>query len=736
MAFAKFASRLALLPILTVGMAGCAVGTAARTAAVPAATLGGRAMGGQQPISGSTVQLYAVGTSGNGSAATPLLSPALVTDSAGSFNLTGKFTCPSGNALIYITASGGDPGLGGGVNNLGIGMMSLLGSCSSVSSLTYITLNEMTTVAAAFALGEYGTGLTNVGYTGDAAGITAAFHTAASNVSITTGMPVTTATDESRINTLADILATCVNSTGPSSHACSTLSNNTGSATDIFGSAQHIAANPSSNVSALFALIPSNAPFQPVPSSAPATLQVTAPSSSGNSGGSGGSSGGSGGSSGGSGGSSGGSGGSGGSGSTPVVIGATTISPAEDTYSDSVSVSLSTTTPGTRVFYTLDGTTPTTHSINGYNVKLTTTTTVKAAAFDTAGNSGPVTTVTYTIVSSSVGLPYKPADGTMRTVMPLTNMGTRGSVTSIAFDAQDNMYYSVFINGNHTYLYKRSPAGVITKLAGNSIAFDKYGDQTDIKAFYIAVDSHGNLFFTQTGYMQPNNGDLRENVSMLRPDGSFVVVAGGGTSTADGPALSHKFYYPMGLAIGDDDTIYVSDSGKVLKFKPGGDITTVVGGGSGNYASGIAGATSPPVGSTAIATWGGDLYVQTIYGLLKLSNGTLSTVIGGGSSCNSSIKDGSIAANSGYPCSGTGVAVIGGNPYVSGYGVIATVSHGYFFSVATQQANDACSQLTQPTPPDGSSPKGGICYPGVLAASHAGELYFRDTQAAQKITFP
>jgi hypothetical protein len=45
--------------------------------------------GGQQPISQATVQIYAVGTSGDGSAATKLLTPAVTTDAGGNFSLGG-----------------------------------------------------------------------------------------------------------------------------------------------------------------------------------------------------------------------------------------------------------------------------------------------------------------------------------------------------------------------------------------------------------------------------------------------------------------------------------------------------------------------------------------------------------------------------------------------------------------------------------------------------------------------
>ena len=73
-----------------------------------------------------------------------------------------------------------------------------------------------------------------------------------------------------QINTLANILAACVNSTGPSSTTCSSLFTNTlsggstGTApTDTATAAINIAHNPGSNIANLAALSTGTAPFQP-----------------------------------------------------------------------------------------------------------------------------------------------------------------------------------------------------------------------------------------------------------------------------------------------------------------------------------------------------------------------------------------------------------------------------------------------------------------------------------------
>ena len=64
------------------GISGCGGVGVARQGAEPAAIPAGSqgvVRGGQQPVTGATVQLYAVGTTGDGSAAMALLSPAAMT---------------------------------------------------------------------------------------------------------------------------------------------------------------------------------------------------------------------------------------------------------------------------------------------------------------------------------------------------------------------------------------------------------------------------------------------------------------------------------------------------------------------------------------------------------------------------------------------------------------------------------------------------------------------------------
>ena len=120
--------------------------------------LAGVVHGGQQPVSGATIQLYAVGTSGYGSTATGLISPSAqatpgiaLTDANGNFNITGQYSCPMGDPEVYLTATGGNPGLAPGTNNSAIVLVAALTDCNTLqanAAKTTVILNEATTVAS------------------------------------------------------------------------------------------------------------------------------------------------------------------------------------------------------------------------------------------------------------------------------------------------------------------------------------------------------------------------------------------------------------------------------------------------------------------------------------------------------------------------------------------------------------------------------------------------------------
>ncbi len=247
-------------------LAGCSAMTSITpTADVPA--LQGIVHGGQQPVSGATIQLIVAGTTGYGSVGTVLLLH-VTTTSHGNFTLTlpQPSSCPANSGLVYMLATGGNPGAG---TNSALAEASILGPCSGLTSLTFISINEVTTVAAAYTLAPFASlspGITNIGTSSTnltglynaaaAAGILASLTTGqAPAANSITGVVVPTA----EMNTLANILASCINTnvgTVPSTTCASLFTAATppgGTApTDTFQAAIDIALNPGNNVATCF----------------------------------------------------------------------------------------------------------------------------------------------------------------------------------------------------------------------------------------------------------------------------------------------------------------------------------------------------------------------------------------------------------------------------------------------------------------------------------------------------
>jgi len=283
---------LCVLAPLCLWLSGCSAGMAPGPAFMASSGVSGRLMGGQQAISGGNIILWMVNT--NGSAASSLMTSSVSSDVNGNFVLTGKYStsaCTS-TTQVYLTATGGNPGAG--VNNA-LALMAALGPCPGLTSSTFININEVTTVAAVFALQQFfgatqGTtfaeGIATSSSTQSAQGMINAFQIAQLLANVSSGTANATvgnaSIESSKINTLANIIATCVNSSGISSTGCQQLFSyatpaNSPSPGDTIQALLYIAANPAHNVASLFGLPTANPPFANALTAAPFdwTLGVT-----------------------------------------------------------------------------------------------------------------------------------------------------------------------------------------------------------------------------------------------------------------------------------------------------------------------------------------------------------------------------------------------------------------------------------------------------------------------------
>jgi RHS repeat-associated protein len=162
-----------------------------------------------------------------------------------------------------------------------------------------------------------------------------------------------------------------------------------------------------------------------------------------------------------------------------------------------------------------------------------------------------------------------------------------------------------------------APNGTMSTFAGSGVSLVFYandvgtfggdgGPAIEAGLYYprgLAVDSDGSVYISDWG----NN-----RIRVVNPDGLISTVAGTGDSGFSGDggaAIAAKLYSPTDVAIGPDGSIYIADrdNSRVRRVTPNGIISTVAGGGSTKAADGIA----------------TDLDLETIVGVTVAQDGTI-----------------------------------------------------------------------------------------------------------------
>ena len=269
-------STVVALSLSAAALSGCGSGQSAAPAELSLGQIAGVLHGGANPISGATVTLYETQTGLTANGGNPSgygtrgLALATGTTNASGFfsfdNAGHPYTCTS-TEFAYIAAVGGNTG-GGATNNQSV-LMAPLGSCTNLSSqfaqsATSVVINEASSVASAYALGNFmtvsgaagaqtvniGAPVTNATATGSctvnvsnvttactAAGLAHAFANAYNLVdavgyngavpsgNIRSALPNNTASVVPRalLNSLANSVQACVNSGGGAAIDTSTL---------------------------------------------------------------------------------------------------------------------------------------------------------------------------------------------------------------------------------------------------------------------------------------------------------------------------------------------------------------------------------------------------------------------------------------------------------------------------------------------------------------------------------
>jgi len=251
------------------GPGGSADSSATLTVSAPNATFSGTVMDGGNPIAGASVTVYA---SSSGAALGSGLS-----GSSGQFSFS--IVNPGGSAILYAVAAGGSSGQ---TANPAIKLLSVLGPGESYSSSSSFVINELGTVASVWPLAQFLDA--NGALSGPAASLAIAAATAANLADVDSGTPAaaiqSAPNTPDQIDTLANLLAACVASSGSASSECAGLFANStapGAAApaDTLAAALSIALHPGANVAALYALAGGSTAYSPALTTAPTDWTVS-----------------------------------------------------------------------------------------------------------------------------------------------------------------------------------------------------------------------------------------------------------------------------------------------------------------------------------------------------------------------------------------------------------------------------------------------------------------------------
>ncbi|MEY3014758.1 MAG: hypothetical protein RIT45_3493 [Pseudomonadota bacterium] len=201
------------------------------------------------------------------------------------------------------------------------------------------------------------------------------------------------------------------------------------------------------------------------------------------------------------------------------------------------------------------------------------------------------------------------------TISTLSGTGGSGVVDGPVTNAQHayprgvafGAFGAIWVADSNGHRIRRITGSSVTTMAGNASA--GYQDGGDARFNYpadVAVAPDGSVVIADR-----NNHRIRR----LEPSGNTSTVAGSGNATfADGVGTSASFYYPEGVDVGPDGTIYVADTynNRIRRIDETGKVDTLAGSGSSSYVNGV-GASASFYRPGGVAVAGGLVYVADAY---------------------------------------------------------------------------------------------------------------------------
>ena len=242
------------------------------------------------------------------------------------------------------------------------------------------------------------------------------------------------------------------------------------------------------------------------------------------------------------------------------------FSPASGTYTGAQTVTISTATPGATIYYTTDGTTPTTSSsVYSGPITVSSSETLEAIAAETGYTQSAVATGKYTINSGGATVAFYPG--------------------TLSYLSQSSPYPSllepqaVVVTGSGSDLFIADEGG---KEVGNTYTFNgavwdypqpsgtptKIGGSTFVAPSALALDASGDLYIADY-----NLGAVYTAPAANRSSVTKLTISGGVT-----------LYHPIALAFDPSGNLYIGDTGpdgsSATATNPGFIVKVPVGGGT------------------------------------------------------------------------------------------------------------------------------------------------------------
>jgi sugar lactone lactonase YvrE len=434
---------------------------------------------------------------------------------------------------------------------------------------------------------------------------------------------------------------------------------------------------------------------------------------------------------------------------SPAATATPVISPGAGVYSGTQTVTITDTTPGANIYYTLNGSLPTTGSAQySGSITVSTSETVVAMAIASPGNAQSATAVAqYIIQGAPSSFIYSIAgnghfgysgDGGAATLAQVNG------VSKAILDGAGNLY--IADRANNRVRKVAAGTGVITTYAGNGTA-GYSGDNgpavdAEVSPAGLALDSAGNLFIADE-----SNSVVREVAAATGVITTFAGNGKAGYSGDTGAATSAELSQPSAIAVDSNGNLYIAENGNARIRKvtaPAGIITTVAGNGtngySGNGGLAINAAMNRPSGLALDGA--GNLYVADTYNnvirKVTASSGLITAVAGNGFGAGQFFGgysgDGGSATNAELNRPEDVAVDVAGNLYIAdSYNQVirkVTASNGIITTFAGNGSD--CNAVSGDGGPATSA---GLCYPPGVSVDGAGNLYIADNyQRVREVT--